>query len=99
MSEQLKVVIILKEGKASVGIQSPDCDPVLTVMQGSLEEVLPQVPGLVASAREKWREKPKYPKTTRIPPPAPASARPAATAARAPAAPAKPKEGQTAKLF
>lgn len=94
MEDGLKIVIIVRNEKAIVGIQAPDCDPVLTVEQGSLEELVGRLPGLVARAREQWLEKPQYPKTTRIPAPAPAPPRPQA-------APAKKMEPvtQTPRMF
>lgn len=76
MEDELKIVIILRNGKAIVGIQAPNCDPVLIAEQRTFEELVGLLPGLVARAREQWREKPKYPKTARIPAPAPAPPRP-----------------------
>jgi len=70
---ELKVVISLKDGKASLGVQAPDCDPVFAVLEGSLEEALEKVPALVAEAREKWDSSPRYPKTSHQLTPAPST--------------------------
>ena len=64
MSGQLKIVILLKEGKASVGVQSSGCDPQIFVAQGSLEEVLGKVPDMLKQAQEKWAQSPQNPKST-----------------------------------
>ncbi len=63
MSAQLKIVIIHSEGKASVGIQSPGCDPQISVIEGTLEQVIERVPGLVKQAQQKWAQSPQNPKT------------------------------------
>lgn len=96
MSEGLKIVITLRDGKATVGIQSPGCDPVVSAVTGGLEEVLAQAPALVTRAREQWRVKPKYPRTTRVTALAPALAAPA----RPHPVPAKPAAATvTPKMF
>ena len=102
MSEELKVVITLREDKAAVGVQAPNCDPVLAVVQGGLADALTGVPALVASAREQWQTNKQYPKSTRAPAPAPPSpaARPIPTrtsASRTKAAEAK--EGVMKSMF
>ena len=60
---ELKIVIVLKESHAIVGIQAPDCDPVLTNIEGDLDAVLQRVPSLVSEANQRWDENPRYPKT------------------------------------
>ncbi len=37
MTEELKVVIALKEGRASIGLQAPDCDPMFVTLPGGLQ--------------------------------------------------------------
>ena len=59
---ELKVVIVLKDDKALVGVQSPDCDPVLSSFEGDLSTALQQVPGLVDQANQQWDANPRYPK-------------------------------------
>jgi len=60
---ELKVVISLKGEKGSIGVQSPDCDPIFITFKGDLNEALGKVPELVAQAEEKWDQNPRYPKT------------------------------------
>jgi hypothetical protein len=89
---ELKVVIILKAGRAMLGVQSPDCDPVYKTMEGDLAAVLQVVPTLVAEAKQKWTAAPRYPKADLpkpVAPPAPAT--PAAGKTAAKAATAQPK--------
>ncbi len=87
MSEDLKIVISLKDSKAAVGIQAPECDPVFSTIEGELPTVLERVPGLVNDARVRWGLNPRYPKCeTNLEPPRPA---PAAAAPRAAARPAE----------
>jgi len=69
MSAQVKIVILLREGKSSVGIQSPGCDPRISIMGCGLEEVLDRVPDLVKQAQEKWAQSPQNPKTDIVPTP------------------------------
>jgi len=72
MNAQVKIVIVLKEGKSSVGIQSLGCDPHISIVEGGLEEVLGKVPALVKQAQEKWAQSPQNPKTDiAIAPPSP----------------------------
>jgi len=80
-SNELKVIIVMKADKLMLGVQSPDCDPVYTTMQGSLSMALKKVPALVAEAKLKWETNPRYPKADLPQPP------PRPTPARTPAAP------------
>lgn len=68
---QIKVVISLKDSRGAIGIQAPDCDPILTVFEGDLETALARVPELVQQARDKWAENARYPKADLPKPPAP----------------------------
>ena len=71
MSDELKIVITVKETKALVGIQAPECDPMLWLVEGELPTILGGIPGLVEQAREKWAANPRYPKCeTNLEPPA-----------------------------
>ena len=92
MSEEIKVVILVKDEKASIGIQSPDCDPVFLTHEGGLEEILDELPDLVEQARRKWADNPRYPKTERATP-APAS-RPTTPPVSRPTTPRKPAPQQ-----
>jgi hypothetical protein len=62
MSEELKIVIVLKESRASVGIQGSECDPVLSLVNGTLPEILAAVPALVDQAHAQWTSGKRYPK-------------------------------------
>ncbi|MBI4284523.1 MAG: hypothetical protein HY670_01305 [Chloroflexi bacterium] len=73
MSEEMKIVIALKGNTASIGIQSPGCDPVFARVEGDLTAVLQSIPGLVEDARRRWEANQRYPKCeTVLSPPAPA---------------------------
>jgi len=87
-TNEIKVVIIMKDDRAMLGVQSPGCDPVYKTMDGSLTEVLEQVPALVTEAKQQWEANPRYPKADLPEPP------PSSTPARTPPAskPSKPKE-------
>ncbi|GAJ06068.1 unnamed protein product, partial [marine sediment metagenome] len=75
-SDELKVVIILKGNRAMVGVQSPDCDPIFTTLEGDMTAALSQVPALVESANAKWDANPRNPKADLPePPPSPTTAR------------------------
>jgi len=89
MTEEIKIVIILKGNRGSVGIQSPDCDPLFTTFEGDLRAALEKVPGLVEEANRRWDQSPKYPKCqTTLPE--------ASQAAAAPARPAgAPRQNRT----
>ena len=72
MSEEVKIVISLKEQAASIGVQKPDCDPVFSRVEGDLPAVLESVPGLVEEAQRSWDSNPRNPKCeTPLTPPAP----------------------------
>ncbi len=102
MPEELKVVITMREGKAAVGVQAPNCDPVLAVVQGGLADALTGVPALVTRAREQWQTNKQYPKSTRAPAPAPAApaARPIPTrSSGSKTKAAEAKEGAMKSMF
>jgi len=87
-SNELKVVIVLKEDNIMLGVQSPDCDPVYTTLKGTLAAALKQVPKLVAEAKQKWSATPLNP-TANLPTPEPPPAR----------TPAAPKESKAQPSF
>jgi len=68
---EIKVVILLKDGRGSVGIQSPECDPVFSTVEGDLVTIAAELPALVQLAEMKWSTSPKNPQSTIEPPPAP----------------------------
>jgi len=72
-SNELKIVIILKDDKIMLGVQSPDCDPVYTTLKGTLAAALKRVPKLVNEAKQKWSASPRNPNANLpAPPPTPA---------------------------
>ncbi len=90
--DELRIVILTRGTAASIGVQSPDCDPVFVMLTGDLPAVLESVPEVVAAARQKWQTSPKYPKCeTPAPAPEPTAAAGTAAAPRrvGKAAPAK----------
>lgn len=62
MSDDMKIVIILKENRGSIGVQAPGCDPVLQTFEGDLTVALQRVSGVVEVARRRWDSNPLYPK-------------------------------------
>lgn len=75
-ANEIKVVIVSKDGNILLGVQAPECDPVYTTMKGDLGKALKKVPGLVAKAKQKWEAAPQYPKANLPePPPRPTPAR------------------------
>ena len=87
-SNELKVVIIMKEDKIMIGAQSPDCDPVYETFSGSLAGALKRIPKLVSGAKEKWLATPRNPEAN-LPKPEPRPA-PARTPTAPKAKPAQP---------
>ena len=72
-SNELKVVIILKDDRIMLGVQSPDCDPLYTTLKGTLATALKRVPKLVSEAKQKWSASPRNPNANLpTPPPTPA---------------------------
>ena len=70
MSDELKIVVTIRGNRAFVGIQAPECDPVLYLVEGDLPAIMGGIPGLVEQAREKWASNPRYPKCeTKLEPP------------------------------
>jgi len=84
-SDELKVVIILKGNRAMVGVQSPDCDPIFTTIEGDMSAALSQVPALIEIANAKWDSSPRNPKADLPEPP------PSTTPARSQSAPPSKK--------
>lgn len=79
MSDELKVVISLKGDKASVGVQTPECDPVFFGLEGDLRTALKAVPKFVEEAKNRWETSKLYPKCET---PLPSQAQPATTTSR-----------------
>ena len=86
----LKIIMIGGSGSWMLGVQSTDCDPFYTTMEGDLAAALQFVPQLIKQAQEKWAASKRYPKAN-LPEPEPVAAPARTTTTRTPAAPAKPK--------
>ena len=91
---ELKLVISLKGGKASVGIQAPECDPLFFGLEGDLPAVLGGVPGFVEEARRRWETSKLNPECES---PLPSQAKPAAPARTTTATRSRAKPAQTDK--
>lgn len=101
-SNSLKIVLLLKEGRASVGVQREGADPVLELVDDFPEEILPaQVVEIIERARARWAEAEKYPEYQRpTPPPGPApTPSPASSRGRPRQEPEKPKGEEQQSLF
>ena len=69
--EDLKVVVSIKGGRATIGVQRPSSDPHIETfddpdLAGLIQEVLP----VIERARAKWEEEPRHPAHARPAPPA-----------------------------
>ena len=111
--EYLRIIITLRDGRGSIGLQHFGYDPVLVPVDLSSEDALPevdlvevpahvaqalaQVPAALAQAEARWREWRQNPKYTRPAPP-PRAPTPA-RAARTPARPAAPAGPTQNNLF
>ena len=69
--EDLKVVVSIKGGRATIGVQRPSSDPhIETFDDGDLSGLTQEVPAVVERARAKWRTNPSI-RLTRDPRPRP----------------------------
>ncbi len=101
-SEDLKVVVSIKGGRATIGVQQPSSDPHIESFDDLDESGLTQeVPAVVERARAKWEEEPKYPAHERPAPPARRRTRRSQGAAQAGAAEGETEQQQpeTLRLF
>ena len=101
-SEDLKVVVSIKGGRATIGVQGASSDPHIESfddpdLSGLTQEAL----AVVERARAKWEEEPKYPAHVRPAPPARHRARRGQGAAQAGATEgeADQQQPETLRLF
>ena len=60
--EDLKVVVSIKDGRATIGVQRPSSDPHIEPVDGlDLSGLTQEVLAVVERARAKWEDEPKYP--------------------------------------
>ena len=70
-SEDLKVVVSLKGGRATIGVQRPASDPhIESFDDADLSGLTQEVSAVIERARAKWEDEPKYPAHERPAPPA-----------------------------
>ena len=70
-SEDLKVVVSIKGGRATIGVQQPSSDPhIETFDDADLPGLTQEVSAVIERARAKWEEAPKHPAHERPAPPA-----------------------------
>ena len=70
-AEDLKVVVSIKGGRATIGVQRPSADPhVESFDDADLSGLAQEVPAVTERARAKWQETPKHPAYARPAPPA-----------------------------
>ncbi len=61
-SEELKVVLSIRSGRATIGVQRPSADPHIESFDDpDLFELADQFPAVVARARAIWEEEPRHP--------------------------------------
>ena len=69
--EDLKVVVSIKGGRATIGVQQPASDPHIESFDDhDLADLTQEVPAVIERARAKWEDEPKYPAHERPAPPA-----------------------------
>ena len=101
-SEDLKVVVSIKGGRATIGVQQPSSDPhIETFDDPDLSGLIQETLAVVERARARWEEEPKYPAHVRPAPQARRRARSGQGAAQE--ATTDPEEAQaqqqTLRLF
>ena len=100
-SEDLKVVVSLKGGRATIGVQQPSSDPYIESFDNAdLSGLTQEVPAVIERARAKWEDEPKYPAHERPAPPARRRTRREQGAAQAETAEGEAEQQQqTLRLF
>ena len=100
--EDLKVVVSIKGGRATIGVQQPWSDPHIESFDDhDLSGLAQEAPAVVERARSRWEAAPKHPAHERPAPPARRRGRRGQEATQAPTAggePAEPQQ-QTLRLF
>ena len=70
-SEDLKVVVSIKGGRATIGVQQPSSDPHIETFDDlDVSGLTQEVPAVVDRARARWEDAPKHPAYARPAPPA-----------------------------
>ena len=100
--EDLKVVVSLKGGRATIGVQQPSSDPHIESFDDpDLSGLTQEVSAVIERARAKWKDEPKHPAHARPAPPARRRTRRGQTSAQAPTAEggADQQQPETLRLF
>ncbi len=70
-TDDLKVVVSIKGGRATIGVQKPSSDPYIeTFEDGDLGSLAQEVSAVTDRAKARWEETPKHPAYARPAPPA-----------------------------
>ena len=69
-AEELKLVVSIRAGRSTIGVQRPASDPHLE-SDGALDltTLLERIPGVLERAQARWRDAPQYPGYVRPAPP------------------------------
>ena len=60
--EELKLVVSIRAGRSTIGVQRPASDPHLESDDAlDLSSLLGRIPGVIERAQIRWREAPRYP--------------------------------------
>ena len=59
---EVKVVVTVKDGKGTIGVKSPNCDPIVVSAEGDVDTLLTMARDVVSEARQRWQDNPLYPK-------------------------------------
>ena len=74
--EELKVVVSIKGGRATIGVQQPKSDPHIESFDDhDLPGLAQEVPAVTERARARWEDEPRYPAHVKPAPPARRQAR------------------------
>ena len=69
--EDLKVVVSIKDGRATIGVQGASSDPHIEAFDDpDLSRLTQEAPAVVERARAKWEDEPRYPAHEKPAPPA-----------------------------
>ena len=69
-TEELKVVVSIKGGRATIGVQRPSADPHIESFDDhDLSGLAQEVPAVTGRARARWEDAPKHPSYARPAPP------------------------------
>ena len=99
-SEDLKVVVSIKGGRATIGVQQPSSDPhIETFDDPDLSGLIQETLAVVERARARWEEEPKYPAHVRPAPQARRRARSGQGSAQEATTDPEQTQQQTLRLF